>query len=293
MNEVELKTAEDGMSENFWPDGYQEGDDIFDDESTWAVNRGKTDGSAAESTDENTSSVEEETADDAATTDTESETGRSAEDDAQQESHDDGNQQERKPRILKLKVNHKEEDVNLDEMSDEDIIAALQKAKAFDRQKTQDLYQKAYDKELGDGMSPFIAQLAGKAAERGEYDFGDTESEDAQAEEQQTTTQSAPTTGGRDVMAEIKAIREIMPNGDLPGTVIDAAAKGESPMVAFAKWQAAQSKKTADENKVFRQNAASAAKAPVKGVSGGGATNDKIDPIDAALFKGFDSVGKW
>ena len=68
-----------------------------------------------------------------------------------------------------------------------------------------------------------------------------------------------------------------------------AAAKGVPLLTAYQAYREKQSAKTAatlqKENRVLKQNAASAAKAPVRGVSGGGVEPKKVDNF----LKGFDS----
>ena len=69
-----------------------------------------------------------------------------------------------------------------------------------------------------------------------------------------------------------------------------AYADGADLLSAYSAYRVQASEKAAKsikkENQILKQNAASAAKAPVKGVSGGGSTNQKKeDPF----LKGFDS----
>lgn len=107
------------------------------------------------------------------------------------------------------------------------------------------------------------------------------------------TAAKAPT---RDFAAEIamlKAARPDLMGKQLPVEVVKACTEGEHPkhlMVAYAEYEAAQQKAEADrlrhENEVLRQNAAAAARAPVKGATGGGPADSK--PEDDFL-KGFDS----
>lgn len=97
----------------------------------------------------------------------------------------------------------------------------------------------------------------------------------------------------RDFAAEVRELWTMRP--DLKGTTIPsevakAAAEGQNLSLAFFAYEAKQAKAAAEqlrqENNTYKQNAATAAKAPVKGVTGGGATDTQ--PEDPFL-KGFDS----
>lgn len=97
----------------------------------------------------------------------------------------------------------------------------------------------------------------------------------------------------RDFASEVRELWSMRP--DLKGTTIPsevaaAAANGQNLSLAYFAYEVKQAKATAErlqqENNTYKQNAATAAKAPVKGVSGGGATNTQ--PEDPFL-KGFDS----
>ena len=120
------------------------------------------------------------------------------------------------PMTYRLKVNHEEKEVTL---SDEEVVARLQKSYAFDAMK-----------------------------ERRE--------------------------GTRDLGAEVRQLQRLYPDfKEMPDEVAHLAAQGESLLTAYAVWQGQQAQKAADslreENRVLKQNASAAARAPVKGVSGG------------------------
>ena len=76
---------------------------------------------------------------------------------------------------------------------------------------------------------------------------------------------------------------------EMPEEVALAHAEGVDLVTAYVAYRSQQSEKAAaslkKENEVLKQNAASAAKAPVKGITGGGATNTKPTP---GILKGFD-----
>lgn len=124
--------------------------------------------------------------------------------------------EETAPRTYRLKVNHEEKEVTL---SEEEVVARLQKSYAFDAMK-----------------------------ERRE--------------------------GTRDLGAEVRQLQRLYPDfKEMPDEVAHLAAQGESLLTAYAVWQGQQAQKAAqelrEENHVLKQNASAAARAPVKGVSGG------------------------
>lgn len=97
----------------------------------------------------------------------------------------------------------------------------------------------------------------------------------------------------RDFAAEVQelwAMRPDLKGTRIPSEVAAAAANGQNIALAYFAYEAKQAKATAErlqqENNTYKQNAATAAKAPVKGVSGGGATNTQPEDL---LLKGFDS----
>lgn len=98
----------------------------------------------------------------------------------------------------------------------------------------------------------------------------------------------------RDFATEVQELWSMRPDlkgTKIPSEVAAAAADGQNLALAYFAYEANQARATAEqlrqENNTYKQNAATAAKAPVKGVSGGGATN--TEPEDPFL-KGFDSA---
>lgn len=97
----------------------------------------------------------------------------------------------------------------------------------------------------------------------------------------------------RDFAREVQELWSMRPDlkgTKIPSEVAAAAADGQNLALAYFAYEAKQAKATAEqlrqENNTYKQNAATAAKAPVKGVSGGGATNTQ--PEDPFL-KGLES----
>ena len=97
----------------------------------------------------------------------------------------------------------------------------------------------------------------------------------------------------RDYAAEVRQLQRLYPEfREMPDEVAHLAAEGESLLTAYAVWQGREAQKIAEslreENRVLRQNASAAAKAPVKGVSGGGAARGRSSDFE----RGFESV-EW
>jgi threonine synthase len=91
-------------------------------------------------------------------------------------------------------------------------------------------------------------------------------------------------------MAEVEQLKALYPEfKEMPDEVAKSVANGANLLTAYIAYREKQNSKAAaslkKENEVLKQNAASAAKAPVRGVTGGGATNTK--PRND-LLKGFD-----
>lgn len=107
------------------------------------------------------------------------------------------------------------------------------------------------------------------------------------------TKEGTPQPGKRNFLPEINELLAVYPElkgKQLPDEVAQAALKGERVLVAYSKYINKQTKADKDrlqkENKVLRQNAEAAKRAPVRGVAKGGATGETAeDPF----LKGFNS----
>lgn len=272
----------------FLPDGWQEGDDFFADPSTWS-------GAAQQTGQSDETQSEEESTEDGMETEEAPTTGEAEETDdqsAEQETEEQSGQTEepvKRSRILTLKVNHEAQEVDIDSMTDEELIAALQKSRAFDAMKDEQAkarYREVYHKQITEGMTPELAQMAAEHAAGGKnYPLEDT------AEPEKPST-PAPTvqTPTRDFVQEVQQLKALYPDfKEMPDEVAKAAANGANLLTAYLAYREKQTSKAAaslkKENEVLKQNAASAAKAPVRGVTGGGATNTKPQH---KLLDGFD-----
>lgn len=293
-----------GDDEDFLPDGWDGETDIITD-------KGELNDAAFASDGEQTESAEPEENDDGAdetgdvpTTDEnagQDQPDQNADEETEETPADGQEEAEVKPsRKLKLKVNHKEEEVDIDAMSDDDLVALLQKGRAFDSMKDAEnkrRYREVYQEQLDAGMTESVAQLVAQAAADGKtYSLED----DAEApEEKPETAQPSPapahTPTIRDFAAEVAQLRALYPDfKETPDEVAKAVAKGVPLLSAYLAYRDKESSKTAAalkrENDVLKQNAASAAKAPARGVTGGGkVTPEKKDPF----LQGFDEALDW
>lgn len=289
-NNTELMDAIlSGEDDPILPDGWQEGDDLFAEVSD-DVDSFVADGSREETElpTENEDGNSEE--DDPTTVETEEEESRSDETAEETDTPDGESEPQTRSRKLKLKVNHREEELDVDAMSDEDLIALLQKGRAFDQrmeQENKQKYRQVYQEQIDAGMTEAAAKLIAQN-EAGGKSYSLTDEEPA-VETPAVSTPEDPSPV-RDFRAEVEQLKALYPEFNVvPDEVARAAAKGIPLLTAYLAYRDKQSAQTAaslkKENQVLKQNAASAAKAPVKGVSGGGVAPKKIDNF----LKGFDS----
>ena len=104
----------------------------------------------------------------------------------------------------------------------------------------------------------------------------DEEAAVEQAEEPATDT----AVSARDFVKEVQQLKALYPDfREMPDAVARAVADGTDLLTAYVAYREQQTRQTAEtlekENAVLRQNAAAAAKAPVRGVTGGGAADTK------------------
>lgn len=200
-------------------------------------------------------------------------------------------------RILKLKVNHEEREVDVAKMSDEDLIALFQKGYAFDDVKDREskkLYRTVYQEQIDAGMTEAAARMIAKDAAGKAYSLTDEEEAPAAPTTTNAEVEAAP--AARNFHAEVEQLKALYPDfKEVPNEVAKAVSKGAPLLVAYLAYREKQSAKTAatlkQENKVLKQNAASAAKAPVRGVTGGGDTATK--PKKDIFETGFDAGLNW
>ena len=288
-NEKELMDAVFGEEEPLLPDGWQEGDTLFPEDEQDVASFG-TDGpqDLDDLTDENEDGNSE--SDDPTTVEEGDEESQGTDGGAEETPDEEDTPEAKTSRIIKLKVNHQEEEVDLSALSDEEIAAHFQKSRAYElkveadnKKRFREVYQEQLDAGMTDAAARMVAQneVGGKA-----YSLTD----DAEpAPEPETKPATTPV---RDYRAEMAQLKVLYPDfKQLPDEVITMAdTAGVSLLNAYQAYREKQNAKTAasvaKENRILKQNAASAAKAPVRGVSGGGVSLKKSDPFE----KGFDSV---
>jgi hypothetical protein len=277
-----------GEDDPILPDGWQEGDDLFAEVSGDADSF-VTDGSQemtelpAENEDGNPEEPDPTTVEQP---EGESHSGETEEEIQEPDGEPEPQTQSRK---LKLKVNHREEEIDISAMSDEDLVALLQKGRAFDQrleQENKQKYRQTYQEQIDAGMTEAAARMVAQN-EAGGKTYSLTDEEPAA---NPTPAPEVKEPEVRDFRAEVEQLKALYPDiKEIPDEVARAAAKGIPVLNAYLAYRDKQSTQTAaslkKENQVLKQNAASAAKAPVKGVSGGGVAPKKVDNF----LKGFDS----
>lgn len=106
------------------------------------------------------------------------------------------------------------------------------------------------------------------------------------------SAQAAPVRNPQAEVAELLAAKPELYGKQIPQEVFVASVLGgKSLLAAYTEYEATKSRSEAEklrtENNIHKQNAANAAKAPVKGVSAGGAAKDKSGEDD--FLRGFNS----
>ena len=296
--------------ETFLPEGWAEGDNIFDVDS-WTGGGDQADESDAGDEQEEVTEAEEGAEDETLTT---------GGDEAAEESGEDGDnapiteQETERPKLkFSAKIDHKVQDVELDET---ELPTIYQKAQNADRtraklDKVQPIITKGnrLAKILGYDSIDAMLDAAENSYREGEIDRlkGEGVHPDVAAElvesrtrkameaipaEQPDTDDEADT--GRDYRGEVADLLQAHPElrgTQLPASVVNACVAEGKPLVRayeeYARKQAeAENKAVKAENKRLKQNADAARRAPVRGVSKGGKTN--TDPDDPFLA-GFNS----
>lgn len=292
MQENEQMTTgfEEEGYEPLLPDGWQEGDDIFAGEDNWGDDEGAADeqtAAAVEDQPEQTETTEEA---EVPTTDVTAETdvGQEAETQVQETPA-------RAPRVLQMKVNHKTYDVDVDQLSDDAIVERFQKAAAFDamrEQQQKQRYRQIYQDQIYAGMTEDAAHMVATHKCGKSYPLTD-QPEAPAAQPVQAPAQPQPAAPARNIQAEVDQVKAIYRDFDgIPHELVKEIAEGKSVLAAYAGYRERQSAKAAadlkKENAVLKQNAAAAARAPVKGVTGNGATGTKpADPFMQGFNDGY------
>lgn len=289
MHEDELTTnVLEEEEEALLPDGWQEGDDIFAEDDNW--------GRASTADEQEGAAVEAESTQNDSTNDAETPTTSEAEENGQSaegENVDSQPDQAEVPaappsRILKLRVNHTDHEIDVGKLSDEALIERLQKAAAFDAMREnqqKQKYRQVYQDQIFAGMTEAAARMVAANECGGKsYPLEDEAETPAVAPAPTPTTVGEPKNfvPARDLNAEVHQLKALYPDfQEMPNAVAKEVAAGKPLLNAYIAYREKQAQQAADslkkENAILKQNAASAAKAPVKGVTGSGATGVKAD----------------
>ena len=275
------------------PDGYGTGDDFFADEWT---------GQDADAQPEPEQEAEpEKPKEDAPTTEQPEENHEAQEPEA--ETPEDA------PRRLRFKARVDREDMDVD-IGEDEVPALYQLAKAGERWKAKNdtmRQQVEHYEQMAKGMGYATVDemiqktaegyKAAKVQELMEQGTPQTIAEDYVDRMMQREAAKAPDptpeAHERNIQAEAQELivaRPDLKTRQLPMEVVEAWRNGENLLNAYNRYEArqkeAENQKLKKENNILKQNAAAAAKAPVKGVTGGAPTD--TEPEDPFL-KGFDS----
>ena len=293
------------------PEGYGADDDIFADPQNWTGKQtdepasGDKDEESKDDGAEDAPTTEQETAQDVPGSETAEAptTEPTAPTKAQEAST--------APNMLKFraKYNSQEQDVELNES---ELPGIWQKAQNHDKMQSryneqQQLFNKFQQiaKRLGYSDAKEMAEKAEGAFQEAEVkNLMDKEGVSERvakaivAQEMQNREGTAPTaqpqeTPKRDTQAEVNELLIAKPQlrgQQLPPEVIAEWGGGKNLLLAYTEYEnrkaAAEAARLQQENNIHKQNAANAAKAPVRGVASGGATNTKGDDD---FLKGFNS----
>ena len=252
------------------PEGWSEGDDLFAEEVT-EKDIFDADGQSDSQTDTLENETEEaEDLNSLTTGEDGQDAGSTAEEDDESGAVDELPPTTTTPsRILRMKVNHKEYEVDVNSMSDEDLLERLQKADAFDAMKDAQMKEKfrsVYDDQIAQGMTDSVARLVAMNATGGKaYALDDNATSEAEPTEAKTSSEEVES---RDFRAQVRQLKAIFPDfQSMPQEVMTAYENGADLISAYSAFRVRESEKASQtikkENQILKQNAAIAAKAPV------------------------------
>lgn len=301
------------------PEGYGADDDIFADPQKWTGER--SDEGAGQSADGEDGKGDG--AEDAPTTAQETAQDVQGNDDAdapttEQDAPTTAQETAAAPNMLKFRAKYDSQETDV-EVKESDLPGIWQKAQNHDRMQSRFNEQQTLIGEL-DAM----ARMMGYANARDMKDKAAGAYRDAEVQNLMSSTgvpervakavvaqemqsrsaapaaapqtapsaQAAPVRNPQAEVAELLAAKPELYGKQIPQEVFVASALGgKSLLAAYTEYEAAKSRSEAEklrtENNIHKQNAANAAKAPVKGVASGGAAKDKSGEDD--FLRGFNS----
>ena len=298
-NEIITPEVEDDV---LVPDGYAEGDDIFSNSEEWT---GEVEADALETDPDQPGEDAEGDSDAAPTTEPVTEPG----DNGNAENAPTPEQTQPAPHKLKFRARVDRSDVDV-EMDESDLPSVYQKAQVVDRVQAK-LAKQTPLLDRGERLSKALGYESLEAMlNNAEQNYRDTEiqrlTESGTPKEiaedylnrriasQQKASPAVQETPTRDFASEARDLVRSRPDlagQRVPDEVVRACINQSKPLlVAYAEYEARQQKAEAEklrrENSILKQNEASATRAPVRGVRGGGATDTK--PEDD-FMRGFNS----
>lgn len=270
--------AYDEMNEPFLPDGWEPGEDIFstgDDAALSADGPGadaepSTENVAPESGQTETVADAPTLGEQAAETDADSEGQQAGEETPGPAADETRETAAPSPRILKLRVDREDRDFDVTAATDEELSDLIQKGIAWNNRAESDKkaeYRRIYQKAVDSGYEEYMAKAAAAHAVGGvDYPLTD---ETEPAPPMQTAQQPPQQTP--DFAGEFAALRAEL--AELKASISDK----DGTIAALRR----------DKARLEQQRDA-AQKAPVRSVTGGGATQKPESALDAAFMKGFD-----
>lgn len=314
-NEDNIITTSPEDEDLMLPEGYGADDDIFADPSANADKQADESADAAAEEDSKGDEAEE-----SPTTENESANDVNGKDDADAPTtaQDAPTTEQEKAEVaanklkFRAKYNSEEKDVELNES---ELPGIWQKAQHHDKMQRQYTEQQALlsdlellAKRLGYANAKEMSQKAAAAYMDAEVkSLMDSEgvservakaiveqemAQKSAAPKEEAVKSDAP--AKRNPKAEVDELLSARPDlygKPLPQEVLVAAQAGKNLLLAYTEFESrqkeAEAKKAKQENDVLKQNAANAAKAPVKSVTAGGTTGHKDGEDD--FMKGFNS----
>lgn len=309
-------------NETILPDGYGENDDFFDVDSWGTDDRASENLPDEEGDTDDSGSVEKQPEPETPNTGEQGvEEDQSTEEVDEDASQGQEKQTETPKRNIRFtaRIDHEDVDVDLDE---KDLPEIYQKAQVVDRLQAKMANQKDTSEKMRRLAKAMGYENTEAMLNSAEENFRNNKidelmegnnlpreiaedyvnrllqrAQDVPSEKETWSSDKddAPNDENRqpDYNKQVKEFYEAYPEmigKDLPPSVLEQSRNGVNLTRAYGKYlldaQKAELSKTQNENKILKQNQSSAQKAPVKGVTGGGATDTK--PRDA-FEEGFDS----
>ena len=275
------------------PDGFKEGEDYFSKEDLTDEIQDQPDEVDLDGGNEPPDSVSKPETDPTTTKGEQTEQNEQSHGPKSEEPEPDGARSSNvEPRRLKLKVDRKDFEINLDEMSNEEIAALMQKGYAFDRLKRSNderRFKEVYDQLIADGESEIAAKHIAAMEVGGGYNpDAPAEEEPHEAPPTEEKQEQHDSGEGCNYQRELKQLQFLYPDvKEIPDSVAEAVKMGIPVISAYQAYRNREQDETIknleQENKILKQQAEAMEKAPVSGVTGGGVSQKKPDAFLTGL----------